>query len=169
MKYAIAALAAACALLVGGNVYQALPESTPTPKHSAAYYRVDKLLSSLQKGDYKAACEVLTWFSANKFITDGQCAMLMEEGFKGTKLIYQIVGDVRATPKYAIVTALLAQDDLTTPKVNESAVCAKKWAAGETCAYAGVYTFGVALYPSPKDAFSGKKHPAQHFYVFWID
>lgn len=168
MKKVFLAILVAVVLPVSVLIYVAIPDAKPAVKHSAAYQRVNKLLSSLQKGDYKTACEVLSWYSVNKFVTDVQCEGFMEQQFGHTKMIYKLIGDTRGAKKYAVVTALTAQDNLAT-KQNESAICAKAWADDKDCAYAGVYSFGTFLSPSVSDSASGVKKPKLHWYVAWID
>jgi hypothetical protein len=168
MKKLVVALAAAVVVLAGVAAYQSIPEGKSAPKHSAAYLRIEKMLKALQTGNYKAACDVLAWYSANQFVTDVQCAKIMEASFKGSKLQYKMGGEVRGAARYRVVTVLMAQDNPDT-KINESAECAKAWADGKDCKYNGVYTFGVVLSPSVEDALSSAKGKPLHWYVNWID
>ena len=169
MRKLVAGLAAACALLVGATAYQSLPNSKPAAaKHTAAYQRIDMMLRSLKAGNYKAACDVLAWYSANQYITDVQCAGLMAAQFPKGKMSYKIVGEEQGAPKYVVVTALMVSDNPAT-KVDEQAACEQAWAAGKNCVYAGVYTFGTALYGSPRDQLSGVKKPKLHWYVMWVN
>lgn len=169
MKYLTATLAAACAVLLGVVSYQAIPNSKPTPTHSAAYQRIDTMLAALQKGDYAKACEVLEWWSANQFVTDEQCQVGMQATFpKAGHMLYRMLGDTTGRTTYHIVTATIVLDDPFT-KLDESAFCAARWADGKDCKYASVYTFGTALQSNVKDTIAGKKHARQHWYVFWVD
>src|SRR5437773_1440660 len=100
MNRIVAALAVICVALVGALVYQSLPEAKSAEKPSPAYLRIDKFLSSVQKGDYKAACEVLTWYSASQYVSDEQCAVLLRENFKDSHMQYRVVGDTQGAKKY---------------------------------------------------------------------
>lgn len=171
MKKLAAGLAAALMVAVGANVYQAVPDkASSAPKHSYAYQRVDRMWAAFQRGDYKAGCDVLAWYSVNQLVTQDQCAEIMAAEFpKSSKLIYRVVGEHHGSARYTVVTVVTAVDDPTTKGVDESAVCAAAWADGKDCKFSGAYTFGVALIASPLDTFKNTKKAVQHWYVMWVD
>src|SRR5262249_23027116 len=145
---------AAVALGLAGVVaYQAVPDQKPAAKHTMAYWRVEKMLHSLQAGDYKTGCDVLAWWFANRFVDRaGWAGIASTQMFpRAWHMKYRMLGEVVGRQgKYVVVTAEIVQDDPGT-KIHEPAICEAKWAAGKSCVYAGVYTFGVQLTESPED------------------
>lgn len=167
MKYLAATLAAACAVLLGVVAYQAVPDKADKPVHTAAYQRIDRFLAAIKAHHFKKACAVLQWYSANQFVTDDQCAVILKYQFGGN-IDYRMLGEVVGREnKYVVVIAEMVLADPST-KADEIAFCQAKWAGGKGCIYAGVYTFGTALVGSPADVLAGKKHARLHWYIDWI-